>query len=383
MSRSPISISQPDTGEQEWLSVKECITSGWLTQGPKVKEFEQQFAQQHQVQSALATTSCTTALQLILAALDIGPGDEVIVPAFTWIATANVVVHCGATPVFADVNRDTNNIEPAEIARCITSKTRAVIVVHLFGLCADVDAVEAVLPQHITLIEDAACAAGASYKGRMAGSLGHAGAFSFHPRKIITTGEGGMLTTNDSNLASRADILRNHGASISEDQRHQGPKPHILPEFEHLGFNFRMTDLQGAIGLVQLAKLQRYIQQRQQYVSLYCRLLNELEWLKLPTIPAHGQHSWQAFVLYVKPEQAPVQRNEIMEILQSQGIATRPGTHAVHMQKYYAQRYSLQPQDFPAARDCHNNTLAIPLHNRMTEQDVEYIAQTIRLLESR
>jgi perosamine synthetase len=209
-----IHIAQPCTGEEEWHATREPLMSGWLTQGPKVAAFEKAFAERHAVKHALATTSCTTALHLILAAMDIGPGDEVIVPAFTWVATANVVLYCGATPVLVDVDRSSYNIDCADVARKLSSRTKAVIAVHLFGLCADMTALRRVVPEHVSIIEDAACASGAAYRGVPAGGLGDAAAFSFHPRKSITTGEGGMVTTNAAALAETADRLRNHGASI-------------------------------------------------------------------------------------------------------------------------------------------------------------------------
>ncbi|MBL8439886.1 MAG: DegT/DnrJ/EryC1/StrS family aminotransferase [Betaproteobacteria bacterium] len=378
MERRSIAISLPSTGEEEWQATREPLLSGWLTQGPKVAAFEQAFASRHGVTHALATTSCTTALHLILAAMGVGPGDEVIVPAFTWVATANVVVYCGATPVFADVDRHTNNMDPADVVRRLTLRTKAVIAVHLFGLCADMDALRAVVPSNIPIIEDAACAAGASYKGRAAGALGLAAAFSFHPRKSITTGEGGMVTTNDAGLADSANMLRNHGASISEEQRHKGPRPYLLPEFNLLGYNYRMTDLQGAVGLIQLGKLDRFIAERAQWADFYSRELDSIDWLRAPVVPQDGQHAWQAYVLYVDPAKAPTSRNDIMERLQTLGISTRPGTHAVHMLRYYAQRYQLHPDDFPAARDCNDNTMAIPLHNRMTDADYAYVVDALR-----
>jgi len=377
MKRS-IQISLPSTGEEEWQACREPLMSGWLTQGPKVAAFEKAFAEHHHVKHALATSNCTTGLHLILAALGIGPGDEVIVPAFTWVATANVVLYCGATPVFADVDRTTNNIDPVDLARRITPKTRAVIVVHLFGLCADMDAIRAVLPPHVKIIEDAACAAGASYKEALAGGLGDAAAFSFHPRKSITTGEGGMVTTNDDEIAEGANMLRNHGASISEEQRHKGPRPYLLPEFNLLGFNYRMTDLQGAVGLVQMGKLEKFIQERQQWADYFRRELVGIEWLRMPVQPVNGQHAWQAFVTYVDPAKAPMPRNDIMERLQTAGIATRPGTHAVHMLGYYKDRFGLKPADYPGAQDCDSHTMAIPLHNRMTEEDYAYVVQSLK-----
>ncbi|MGH6959027.1 MAG: DegT/DnrJ/EryC1/StrS family aminotransferase, partial [Dongiaceae bacterium] len=248
-SRRVIAIARPDTGDEEWQALREPLQTGWLTQGPKVAAFEKAFAARHGVKHAIATTSCTTALHLILAAMDIGPGDEVIVPSFTWIATANVVLYCGATPVFVDIEPHSFNLDPRQLGAKLTRRTKAIIAVHLFGLCADIDAIAAAAPG-IPIIEDAACAAGAAYKGRHAGTLGLAAAFSFHPRKSITTGEGGMVTTLDERLARRATMLRNHGAEIPEEVRHAAPKPYVLSDFHLLGFNYRMTDLQGAVGLV-------------------------------------------------------------------------------------------------------------------------------------
>lgn len=372
-----IHIARPDTGEEEWLALRETLESGWLTQGPKVAAFEKAFAARHGVRHALAATSCTTALHLILAGLDIGPGDEVIVPAFTWVATANVVLYCGATPVFVDVRTDTFNIDPSQLASKITPRTKAIIAVHLFGLCADVDAIAAVAPG-IPIIEDAACAAGSAYRGRSAGALGRAAAFSFHPRKSITTGEGGMVTTGDDALATKVNSLRNHGADISEEVRHVAPKPYQLADFNLLGFNYRMTDLQGAVGLVQLAKMDRYIDERQKWARFYERALSEIPWLRTPTVPEGDRHGWQSYVCMVDEEKAGVSRNEVMDRLMQRGINTRPGTHAVHMLGYYRKRFDLRPEDFPAARDCDQLSMAIPLHNRMSDDDFDYVVAALR-----
>jgi dTDP-4-amino-4,6-dideoxygalactose transaminase len=373
-----VQIALPSMGDEEWQAVREPLTTGWLTQGPKVAAFEKAFAARHQVGHALATTSCTTALHLALAALGIGPGDEVIVPSFTWVATANAVLYCGATPVLCDVDLGTYNIDIASALSKLTPRTKAVIPVHLFGLCADVDALRAALPASVRMVEDAACAAGASLNGRPAGGLGDMGCFSFHPRKSITTGEGGMLTTNDKALAARADILRNHGASISEEQRHHGPQPYLLADFDELGFNYRMTDVQAAIGLVQLGKLDAFIDERDRWARYYRETLADIPWLRHPVSPNNGRHAWQAYVTYVDPDTAPLPRNEIMARLHRMGVATRPGTHAIHMLGYYRQHFGLAADDFPAARDCERNTMAIPLHNRMTADDYRYVADCLR-----
>jgi dTDP-4-amino-4,6-dideoxygalactose transaminase len=375
-----IAISLPSTGEDEWKAVRESFMTGWLTQGPKVAAFEKAFARRHAVKYSIASTSCTTALHLILSALDIGPGDEVIVPAFTWVATANVVVYCGATPVFADVDPATFNIDPGRIAQKITKNTRAIIPVHLFGLCADMDALAGTAPG-IPLIEDAACAVGSSYKGRHAGTMGVAGAFSFHPRKSITTGEGGMVTTNDDSIAERINMLRNHGADIPEEQRHKGPRPYILPDFNILGFNYRMTDLQGAVGLVQLSKLDTFLAERRKWAEFYSNELADLDWLMTPYVPEGYEHAWQAYVCYVDERRSPMSRNEIMDYMQKKGISTRPGTHAVHMLGYYKDKLDLSPEDYPAARDCDRYTLTIPLHNRMSQDDYRFVAEVLRGLK--
>lgn len=379
MNKRTIPISLPATGEDEWQAVREPLMSGWLTQGPKVAAFEAAFASRHGVDHALAATSCTTGLHLILCAMGIGPGDEVIVPAFTWIATANVVLYCGAKPVFVDVDRDTYNLDPAQLAAKLSERTRAIIAVHLFGLCADIDAIRRQAPG-VAIIEDAACASGASYKGRPAGSLGLVAAFSFHPRKSITTGEGGMVTTSDAALAEKINMLRNHGASISEEQRHAGPQPYILAEFNLLGFNYRMTDLQAAVGLAQLAKLDRFIAERRQWADYYGRELASLGWLRAPVTPQGYGHGWQSYVCYVDEERSPMTRNAMMESLQARGISTRPGTHAVHMLGLYRGKYDLVPDDFPGARDCDRYSMALPLHNRMSADDYANVVASLRSL---
>ncbi len=376
-----IPIAVPCLSEDEWQAVREPLLTGWMTQGPKVAAFEKEFAKLHHTSHALAVTSCTTGLHLALAAMGIGPGDEVIIPAFTWVATANVVLYCGATPIFCDVDTTTFNIKVEDIASKITERTKAIIPVHLFGLCADMDAIRAAIPSHVKILEDAACAAGASYKNRQAGSLGDMAAFSFHPRKTITTGEGGMLTTNNSELNRLSDIMRNHGAEVSEEARHNSSKPYILPDFKMLGYNYRMTDLQAAVGIVQLSKLNKFISERQIWAEYYTEQLKTLDWLRPQTIPSNiTQHAWQAYVCFVDPEKAPLPRNAIMDILQQKGIATRPGTHAVHMLSLYRDKYNIDPNDFPGAKSCDQNTMAIPLHNKMTKEDFDYVIEALRAI---
>ena len=365
-----IPIALPSTGEEEWLAVKEPLMSGWLTQGPKVKAFEEAFAARHRVGHALATTSCTTALHLALATLGIGPGDEVIVPAFTWVASANAVLYCGATPVFVDVLGDTYNIDPEALAAAVTPRTRAVIPVHLFGLCADIDAIKGAIPDSVHIVEDAACAAG---------GLGTFGCFSFHPRKSVTTGEGGMVTTNDAELAARAECLRNHGASVPEEVRHHGPAPYLLPDFDVMGFNYRMTDLQASVGIVQLGKLDGFIAERDRWARFYMDAFRDIPWLQVPSVANGYEHAWQSFVTVVSPD-APLTRNDMMQRLQEQGVSTRPGTHAVTELGYYRERFGLAPGAFPIAAMLQSQSMALPLHNRMDADDYAYVVDAMRAL---
>ena len=377
MEKRIIPISLPVTGNDEWQALKEPLETGWLTAGPKVRAFEDAFAERHQVKYAVAVTSATTALHLALIALNIKAGDQVIVPAFTWVSTANVVLYQGAEVVFCDIDPNTFNLDPKKLKEKITPKTKAIMVVHLFGMCAPMDEIKTIAGD-IPLIEDGACAAGSAYKGVPAGGLGLMGCFSFHPRKSITTGEGGMITTNDDVLGEKLQILRNHGASISEEQRHHGAKPYILPDFNVLGYNYRMTDLQGAIGVVQLKKLDQFINERAQWADYYKRELASISWLSLPNFSDDYKHGWQSFVLIIDEEKVPYSRNEIMERLQEKGISTRPGTHAVHMLGFYREKYSIQPQDYPGAQIANDKSISIPLHNRMVKEDFEYIVYTIK-----
>jgi dTDP-4-amino-4,6-dideoxygalactose transaminase len=377
MSELPaIPISLPALGEAELQAVRECLESGWLVQGPRVKAFETAFAARHRAAHAVAVSSCTAALHLALEALGVGPGDEVIVPAFTWVATANAVIHAGATPVFVDVREDSYNLDPFLLAAALTPRTRAVIPVHLFGLCADLDALAAKLPPQVAVIEDAACAAGAALRGRPAGTMGRVGCFSFHPRKSITTGEGGMLTTADAALARRLRSLRNHG--IEEAEPGAPPLPAgtladvILP-----GFNYRMTDLQAALGLAQLGRLDGFIAERDRWARWYATELDGLGWLSPPAVPEGFVHAWQAYVTCVGAD-APLSRDALMAALARRGVATRPGTHAVPELRWYRERFGLRSGQFPVAARLARQSLALPLHNRMNAADYARVVQALR-----
>ena len=379
-----INIAEPCLGDAEWKAVKEPIDTGWLTQGPKVKEFETKFAKKHKVKYAYATTSCTTALHLALAALGVTHGDFVVVPSFTWIATVNgvdygVLASDGGYypgPVNDLVVRDMVFTDVAQARE--GKRIKAVIPVHLFGLTADMEPILELAERYgFSVVEDAACAAGAMYGDRYAGSLGDIGCFSFHPRKIITTGEGGMCTTNASGLAERLSCLRSHGATLSEEQRHSSNSPYLMADFNVLGFNYRMSDLQGAVGSVQIDKLDRFIEERRRWAAYYDEKLKSLDWLITPAEPTKCRHSYQAYVCRMNPDKIRLNRNEVMQKMQDAGIGTRAGTHAVHELGYDKGKYGLRREDFPAAAELYANTISLPLHNKMKKEDYDYVIEVL------
>ena len=315
--------------------INDALSNTAFIGGKPVSTFEESFSKYIGVNHCISCANGTDSIEILLKSLGIKEGDEVLVPAISWISTSEAVSSLGATPVFVDIDPSNYTIDVNQITAKITSKTKAIIVVHLFGLCAPMDEIKAITGD-IPIVEDGACAVGSAYNNVYAGGLGTMGCFSFHPRKSITTGEGGMITTNDDKLASKIHILRNHGSSVSEEQRHNGPKPYILPDFNVLGYNYRMTDLQGAIGLVQLAKLNKFIKERSDFANFYKRELREVLWIRVPKFSDNYLHSWQSFVILIDESKSPFSRNRIMEKLQENGISTRPGTHAVHMLGYYS-----------------------------------------------
>jgi len=382
-----IPITRPFFDAAEREAVIAPLDTGWLVQGPKVAEFERLFADYTGAAHAIATTSCTTALHLALVALGVGPGDEVIVPSLTWVATANVVETAGARPVFVDVCLDTFNIDPDAVARALTPRTRAIVPVSLFGLSAPMDAILGLAAdRRIRVLEDDACAIGAYYHGRHAGTRADAGCFSFHPRKAITTGEGGMIVTGDAALAARMRSLRDHGASMSDLARHQSSRSFVLPEFDVVGFNYRMTDLQGAVGVAQMSKLTWIMQERARVARRYDELLADVEWLRKPVTPADSVHGYQSYVCLFAPcvptianvDDLHEQRNRLMAAMEQAGIATRPGTHAVHMLGYYRRKYELAAAALPNSLFADRLSLALPLYSQMTDDEQQYVVSTLK-----
>ena len=372
-----IALSLPCTGQDELDAVKEPIKNGWLTQGPKVAEFEKSFSDFLGSRYAVAVTSCTTALHIALIAAGIKKGDEVIVPAFSWVSTANAVEYCGAKPVFIDIDKNTYNLDFSQIEKVLSPRTKAIIPVHLFGMPLDISKLREYLPPNIKIIEDAACAAGSRYHGDNIGSFDTISCFSFHPRKSITTGEGGMIATNDTATYELLCKLRNHGQCSSDSP---SPPPYIMNDVDILGYNYRMTDIQAAIGLAQLKKIAAWIEERQKWANYYYKELSDIKWLVCPVSQSDVFHSWQAYVVRVDENLSPISRNELMIYLKENGIATRPGTQAIHMLSFYSNKYNLSPESYPKTRDCFYQTMAIPMHNKMEKDDFDYIIKKIRAL---
>lgn len=377
-----IPISKTFFDESDFAAVVEPLKKGWVVQGEYVQRFESLFSTFTGQPRAVATSSCTTALHLALKAVGVGPGDEVLVPAFTWIATANAVEHAGGTPVFVDIDLTTFNIDPQLIESLITERTRAIVPVHQFGFPADMDALMSIARRHgLRVVEDAACGFGTTLHGTHVGGFGDAGCFSFHPRKAITTGEGGMIITSSAAIEASCRSLRDHGAV-----RGTAPaQPFLLPDFPVGGFNHRLTDIQGALGCTQMAKAGAILANRRHCASLYDTLLADVDWLRLPARSPDAEHSYQSYVVLFAPEPPAEcnrvalreQRNTLMTALEQRGIGTRQGTHSVPHTTYYTDRYALREDEFPNSRLAESLSIALPLYAGMSDDDVQVVAKAL------
>jgi dTDP-4-amino-4,6-dideoxygalactose transaminase len=367
-----IPIMRPWLGSEEAAAVTDTLASGWVAQGPKVAAFEAAVAAALGAAHGVATSSCTAALHLAMHALGLGPGDDVIVPSLSFIATANAPRYVGARPVFADVDLETQNLTAATVERAITPATRAVIVVHQAGMPADVQAIEALCAPHgIALVEDAACAIGSTYRGRPVGA-GPLVALSFHPRKLVTTGEGGMLLTSDALLATRLRRLREHGMAVSAHERHAS-RTVVVESYDELGFNYRMTDLQAAVGLVQIGRLHDIVAERRALAASYRQALAGVAGVFLPTDPAYGTTNYQSYVVRLADD-LPLDRDAVMQELLDQGIASRRGIMAAHLEP--ACRDLVAPA-LPVTERLTRRTLILPLFHGMQTAHVERVVEAL------
>ncbi len=382
-----VPIARTQLTEKDLNIIRKPLESGWVVQGPFTKEFEDKWSEFTGTKHSIAVTSCTTALHLSLATLGLKPNDEVIVPAFTWISTANVVEHLKAKVVFCDIDLKTFNIDVNQIEEKITSKTKAIIPVHLFGLSADMAPILDIAQKYnLWVVEDAACGFGAKYKGKHVGTLGDTGCFSFHPRKAITTGEGGMITTNDDELAEKMRSMRDHGAAMSDFQRHYGAKPYLLAEHPYAGFNYRMTDIQASLGVTQMDRAVNIVRERQLIAKKYSKSLNTLDFFQTPFKNDSYEHGYQSYPCMFDTNNASLnnikmvneKRNIFMNALQNEGVSTRPATHAVHMLQYYKEKYELQAEDFPNAYIANECSISFPLFNGLTEEEQKFVIKTIQ-----
>ena len=400
-----IPVIIPYTDHSETEEIAKVVESGWVAQGSKVAEFEKLVAAYENAAYGIATTSCTTALHLALAAMGLTDGHDCIVPSFTFTASPNAVLYTGARPVFSDVFLDTYNLDPVGIERVIDeqydknlvnkstgNQLKAIMTVNLFGLCSDLPQINEIAKKHgLSVLQDSACAFGARINDVMEADFGNITCLSFHPRKSITTGEGGMVLTNDEATATRIRALRSHGATISETDRHKNAG-FLLPDFDELGYNYRMTDIQAAMGVAQMRKMDYITGTRRQKANLYDRLIKDMcvDFLTPPFVPEGYFHTYQSYVCVMDMkklgvngdknediEKASALRNEIMRKLDEKGIATRVGTHATHLLGHYKKRYGFAPEDFKNSYMLDKLSITLPLYVQMTEQDQIQVLQTI------
>lgn len=370
-----IAIAKPYFTEEDAQAAYDTILTGWVTQGPKVQEFEEKFAAYTGAKYAVAVSNCTTALHLSMIVAGIGPGDEVICPSMSYIATANSITYVGARPVFAEVQPSSYNLDPADAEKKITNKTKAILLVHQIGMPADIDAFKELCNKYsLKLIEDAACAAGSAYKGKKIGSHSELVCFSFHPRKVISTGDGGMITTNREDYYHRLKLLRQHGMSVNDRVRHEA-KNVVFEDHVEIGYNYRMTDIQAAVGIRQLEKLDWIVEERRKIAAVYNNAFSDLDFILLPLEENGYFTNYQSYCLYLD-KTSPVDRNTLMQELLDKGIASRRGVMTSHRETAY--KDASINVSLPVSENLQDNCILLPLYVPMEEKDVNFVIDTCR-----
>ena len=360
-----IRLTVPLVDDRELEEIAAVLKTGFYTQGPKVSQFEKQISELVGAKHAFAMSSCTTALQLALHALELKPGTEALVADFTFPATANIVVTEGLKPVLVDINLDTFTTDPKDLEHKLTDNTGVIIPVHAFGCSADMNAIMDIANKHhIPVIEDAACAMATTYYGKYCGTIGTLGCYSFHPRKAITTGEGGLITTDNDELAEKIAIFRNHG----------GVKGDLYYQYEEAGFNYRLSDIQGAMGIAQLEKLDWILENKRRLASLLRDKLQNIDGITAPIEPDWGGHVYQSFVILLDEG---IDRDAVIHVMREKGVETTLGTYAVHAQPFYMKNYGYQPGDLHRSYTAFRQSLTLPLYPQMEEDMLDTITDTL------
>ncbi len=370
-----IPVAKPYLTADEAQNAYDTVLSNWVTQGPRVQEFEEKFAAYCDARFAVAVSNCTTALHLSMIVAGVTSGDEVICPSMSYIATANAIRYVGATPVFAEIDPHTFNIDVTDAEKRITSRTKAILIVHQVGLPADIDSFRDLCNKRgLVLIEDAACAVGSSYKGKKIGSHSDLVCFSFHPRKVITTGDGGMITTGNENYNARLRLLRQHGMSVNDRVRHQSSKV-IFEDHLEVGYNYRLTDIQAAVGIRQLEKLDWIIAERRRIARIYDEAFSSIPFVRVPFRHGDYETNEQSYILTLT-ERATVDRNALMQQLLDKGISTRRGVMTAHRESAYKDEFA--GLSLPLSEKASDSSIVLPLYVPMGDADVAHVIHCVR-----
>lgn len=373
--QNQVPLLRPWLGKEEIDAVSEVIASGWICQGNKVDAFENGIANFVGAKFGVATNSCTQALHLCLTIKGVGIGDEVICPSFTCMATANAIHHSGAIPCFADIDEQTYNFNPESVKKVISPKTKAIMLVHQIGQPADIDSFKKIASEfNLLLIEDAATALGAKYKDKYLGANDSTACFSFHPRKMITTGEGGMIVTSDKELVRKAKMLRSTGADSSDLERHHA-KGTLIQNYVAVGYNYRMTDMQAAMGLVQLKKINDIINQRAEQAKVYNNTLSEIEEIEIPFVPKFGVHAYSSYLIRLK-KNCGVSQKEFLNKMAANGVSCRIGIQPLHFEPFYRNLFGTL--SFPVTEEVAKSTVFLPIFPGMTEKEQSKVIQSIK-----
>jgi perosamine synthetase len=372
-----IPIAKPYLTKKEAKAAYDTILTGWITQGPRVAEFEEKFAAYTGAKYAVAVSNCTTALHLAMIVSGVSTGDEVICPSMSYIATANAIKYVGAKPVFAEINPVNYNLDVQDTAKKITDKTKAILLVHQIGMPADIDAFKELAAKYnLKLIEDAACAAGSAYKGTKIGSHSDLVCFSFHPRKVISTGDGGMITTNNEAYYNRLKLLRQHGMSVNDRARHESSKI-IFEDHLEVGYNYRLTDIQASVGIQQLEKLDWIIAKRRKIATRYHKAFKSIGCIQLPLEKKGYFSNYQSYSIYLKDD-SPISRNELMQKMLDAGISSRRGIMTTHRETAYKQEYN--GLSLPVSEKACDRSIILPLYIPMKDEDIQKVIDTFTSL---